>query len=94
VHARAVVAAAIDGQTGDVVRARLIIASAQVLDGSPSFRSRQLRCMRPVRPCLGWPAHCLRQAFVARSLRHRGCAWSVPGAMCSWAVGVASTLMA
>jgi len=56
VHARSVVAAAIDGQTGEVFRARLMPSHAEVLGGSAGCRAGARWCTSPGRLGSAWPA--------------------------------------
>ena len=54
VHARSVVAAAIDGQTGEVFRARLTPAMPRFSAGSADCRGRVRSCMSPGQPGSVW----------------------------------------
>jgi hypothetical protein len=56
VHARSVVAAAIDGQTGEVFKARLTPSHTDVLEWVGKFRARARWCTSPDRPGSAWPA--------------------------------------
>jgi hypothetical protein len=56
VHARSVVAAAIDGQTGEVFKARLTPSHEEVLEGSASCPVRARSSTSPGRPDSAWPA--------------------------------------
>jgi hypothetical protein len=56
VHARSVVAAAIDGQTGEVFKARLTPSHEQVLERGRQAAGSVRSSTSPGRPDSAWPA--------------------------------------